>query len=55
MKIVIDTNVYISQFIFKGNPRIVFDRVLKRVDDLYISNDILDELYRALSNKKSLI
>ena len=51
MKIVIDTNVYI-QFIFKGNPRIVFDRVLKRIDDLYVSNEILDELCCALTNKK---
>ena len=51
MKIVIDTNVFISSFFFKGNPRKVFDRVINRLDNLYISDYILQEIMNIMSGK----
>ena len=52
MKIVIDTNIFISSFFWQGNPRKVFDRVMNRLDKLYISDDILKEIFDIMSGKK---
>jgi len=52
MKIVIDSNVFISSFFWHGNPRMVFDRVTNGLDDLYISDDILREIAGVMSRSK---
>ena len=52
MKIVIDSNVFISAFFWNGNPQKVFERVINRVDDLFISDEILKEVFEVMSRKK---
>ena len=52
MKIVIDSNVFISSFFYGGNPRKVFDRVTNGLDDLYISDEILIEIASVMSRPK---
>jgi putative PIN family toxin of toxin-antitoxin system len=45
MKIVLDANVFISSFFWGGNPRIVLKRVIAGIDELFITKEILDEIY----------
>ena len=52
MKIVIDSNVFVSSFFWKGNPRKVFDRVTDGLDELYITDDILKEISSVMSREK---
>jgi putative PIN family toxin of toxin-antitoxin system len=52
MKIVIDSNVFISSFFWGGNPRKVFDRVAKGIDELYITDAILKEIFSVMSRAK---
>jgi putative PIN family toxin of toxin-antitoxin system len=52
MKIVIDSNIFVSSLIWGGNPRKVFDRVTNGLDELYISDEILDELMNVMSREK---
>jgi putative PIN family toxin of toxin-antitoxin system len=52
MKIVIDSNVFISSFFWRGNPRKVFDRVVDGFDELYITDEILAELKEVMSKDK---
>ncbi|MCL2293836.1 MAG: putative toxin-antitoxin system toxin component, PIN family [Spirochaetes bacterium] len=52
MKIVIDSNIFVSSFFWKGNPRKVFDRVIDGFDELYITDDILEEIKSVMSRKK---
>ena len=52
MKIVIDSNIFVSSFFWKGNPRKIFDRVIDGFDELFITNDILDEIREVLSRDK---
>ena len=52
MKIVIDSNIFASSFFWKGNPRKIFDRVIDGFDELFISNDILEEIREVLSRDK---
>jgi len=44
MKIVIDANVFVSSFFWGGNPRVVFDRVINGFDELFITDEILNEI-----------
>ena len=41
MKIVLDSNIFVSSFYWAGNPRKVFDRVTNGLDELYITDKIL--------------
>ncbi|HOF02224.1 MAG TPA: putative toxin-antitoxin system toxin component, PIN family [Spirochaetota bacterium] len=50
MKIILDTNVIISAFVFKGNCGKVFDLSVNFFDS-YISQWILDEVSRVLKDK----
>jgi len=50
MKIILDTNIYISSFIFKGNARVVFDYSFLE-HKVYISDFILLEIERTLKEK----
>lgn len=52
MKIVLDTNVLISAFVFGGKPRSVFDLAIRGECDLFISPDLLEELRMVLLGKK---
>jgi putative PIN family toxin of toxin-antitoxin system len=52
MKIVLDSNIFISSFFWKGNPRKVFDRVTNGQDELYTTDAILQEIYTVMSRKK---
>ena len=52
MKIVLDSNIFVSSFYWAGNPRKVFDRVTNGLDELYITDEILDEIISVMSNKK---
>jgi putative PIN family toxin of toxin-antitoxin system len=52
MKMVLDSNVFVSSFFWKGKPRQVFDRVTLGKDDLYISDEILDEIAEVMLRPK---
>jgi len=52
MKIVLDTNIFFSSFYWAGNPRKVFDRVTNGLDELFITNEILDEIMSVMNKKK---
>jgi putative PIN family toxin of toxin-antitoxin system len=52
MKIVIDSNIFVSSFFWKGNPRKVFDRVIDGFDELFITAEILDEIGNVMSRGK---
>jgi len=41
MRIVIDSNVFISSFFWGGHPREIFDRVLNGLDELFITNETI--------------
>ena len=52
MKVVLDSNIFISSFYWKGNPRKVFDRITNNLDELYITDGILSEIATVMSYKK---
>jgi uncharacterized protein len=52
MKIVIDSNVFVSSFFWGGNPREVFERVINGFDELYITDEILKEIMSVMSGNK---
>jgi putative PIN family toxin of toxin-antitoxin system len=52
MKIVLDANVFISSFFWGGNPRIVLGRVIAGIDELFITKEILDEIYDVIRRSK---
>jgi putative PIN family toxin of toxin-antitoxin system len=52
MKIVLDANVFISSFFWSGNPRIVLGRVIAGIDELFITKEILDEIYDVIRRPK---
>jgi putative PIN family toxin of toxin-antitoxin system len=52
MNIVPDANIYISAFLWGGNPGKVLQRALDGKDDLYITKDILDEIQDVLFRPK---
>jgi putative PIN family toxin of toxin-antitoxin system len=52
MKIVLDSNIFVSSFYWAGNPRKVFERVTNGLDELYITDDILNEIRTVMLRKK---
>jgi putative PIN family toxin of toxin-antitoxin system len=52
MKIVLDTNIFVSSFLWTGNPRKVFDRVPNGLDELYITDEILMAIISVMSEKR---
>ncbi len=50
MKIILDTNVLISAFVFRGKAALVFDHCMA-YEEIIISNWILNELTDKLRNK----
>jgi len=53
MKIVLDTNILISAFVFRGKASAVFDHCALR-EELFVSQWILDELAQKLRFKFSI-
>ena len=51
LKIVFDTNIYISAFLKSGFSREIFQLALSGKIDLFISPDIISELQKKLKNK----
>ena len=52
MRLVLDTNIFISAIIFGGNPRKVRETVISKKNRLLTSNAILDELVVVLTSDK---
>ena len=52
MKLVLDTNVFISAFYWGGNPQRIIDRIIEGTDELYISNEILNEIASVMGRPK---
>ena len=52
MKLVLDTNIFISAFYWGGYPQKVIDRIINGLDELYISNEILDEIAKVMMRPK---
>ena len=52
MKIVVDTNIFVSSFLWKGNPRKIIDRIVNRFDSLYITDEILIEIRKVMLREK---
>jgi putative PIN family toxin of toxin-antitoxin system len=51
LKVVIDTNVFISALNFAGKPEDIFDLLMNEEIDVYISSFILKEIENILSKK----
>ena len=52
MKVVLDTNIFISAFLRGGKPRAVLERAIEGKDNLFISRPILAELAEVLTRPK---
>ena len=52
MKLVLDSNIFVSSFYWAGNPRKVFDRITNGLDELCITDEILREIITVMSEKK---
>jgi len=52
MKIVIDSNIFVSSFFWGGHPREVFERVINGFDELYITDEIIKEITSVMSSSK---
>ncbi|TGK48730.1 putative toxin-antitoxin system toxin component, PIN family [Leptospira bouyouniensis] len=52
LKILLDTNIYISAILFNGKPKLVLQDLIDEVFIGFISNEIIDELEETLSKSK---
>jgi putative PIN family toxin of toxin-antitoxin system len=52
MKIVIDTNVFVSSFFWGGHPREIFEKIINGFDELYITDEIIKEITSVMSSSK---
>ena len=52
MKLVLDTNIYISSFFWGGNPRKIMERVISGTDSLFVSKEILAEVSSVMARPK---
>ncbi|MDR1095446.1 MAG: putative toxin-antitoxin system toxin component, PIN family [Spirochaetaceae bacterium] len=52
MKIVLDANIFISSFFWGGNPRMVLERVIEGIDELFITREILSEIRDVIGRPK---
>jgi putative PIN family toxin of toxin-antitoxin system len=52
MKLVLDTNIFISSFFWGGNPRKIMARIIDGKDTLFVSDEILKEVFFVMSRPK---
>ena len=52
MKLVLDTNIFISSFFWGGNPRKIMTRIIDGRDILFVSYEILQEVFFVMSRPK---
>ena len=52
MKLVLDTNIFISLFFWGGNPRKLMTRIIEGKDTLFVSNEILHEVFSVMARPK---
>jgi putative PIN family toxin of toxin-antitoxin system len=52
MRIVLDANIFVSSFFWGGNPRMILERVIEGIDDLFITKEILDEIEEVMGRPK---
>jgi len=52
MKIVLDTNIFISSFFWDGNPRKIIERIINGKDILFTCKEILQETASVLARPK---
>jgi putative PIN family toxin of toxin-antitoxin system len=52
MKVVIDINIFVSSFLWEGNPKKVVDRAVDGVDELYITKEILEQISEVMNRPK---
>ena len=52
MRLVLDTNIIISSFFWGGNPRKLMTRIIEGKDTLYVSNEILHEVFSVMARPK---
>ena len=52
MKIVIDSNVFVSSFFWGGHPRKIYERIINGFDELYITDEIIMEIKSVMSSSK---
>lgn len=52
MRVVADTNIVVSGFLWRGNPRLVLEAARDGLIELYTSGVLLDELEDVLSREK---
>ena len=52
MKLVLDTNIYISSFFWGGNPRKIMERIISGKDSLFVSKEILTEVFSVMARPK---
>ena len=48
MKLVLDTNIYISAFLWGGKPKEILERAIEGKDEVFISRAIKDEIFEVL-------
>lgn len=51
MRVVVDTNVWVSALVFGGNPRKVFEQIISRGYLIVVSEELLSEIRRVISGK----
>jgi putative PIN family toxin of toxin-antitoxin system len=52
MKVVIDINIFVSSFLWEGNPKKVVDRAIEGIDELYITKEILEQISDVMNRPK---
>jgi putative PIN family toxin of toxin-antitoxin system len=52
MRIILDSNIFISSFFWGGNPRKVMERIINGKDKLFICKEIIHEIELVLSRPK---
>ena len=52
MKLVLDANIFISAFYWGGNPQKIIDRTIEGMDELFISDEILNEIAAVMARPK---
>jgi putative PIN family toxin of toxin-antitoxin system len=52
MKVVIDINIFVSSFLWEGNPKKVVVRAIEGTDELYITKEILEQISEVMNRPK---